>query len=616
MRALVRKELVELRWLLPALWLLLAFAQVATLKRSVLAGSPMVAYQQLVTIMAPLMALLLANRLVVREYMGRTQLFLETLPVGRSQVIAVKWLLGAVLLLLPLAVCFAVTVAAARGQVLITPHYVALVAIRSFSFVLLVYSLAFAIGLTGRYRFLVWGVLFMCVVVAETQWQLAVSKWPPFFLVQESMVYERKLLPLNAVLITCGAALALVAATFALALAAQGSLVVALSRRMTAREKAGVTIAILALLTVVSIVDVRKEKPVFVLQDAVQSENGPVVAVGESGDDEAGRNLANTLSADLAHLHKYLALAQEPTLSVLPDDALDADVFQRAALPSADGVVVRAAFGSEQFDRDAFRAYALAAWLAWHTRERAGMEERRWLLDGFAQWMALRGRPERHETMALRAALAARLLQQQKISIDGALHRWLGVREQLGTCLSDALAWRMVSSMAQQMGAPQFQSFSRALLAVRPAPDARASLFEPGLERLLANAKAPGVAALATRFEGVIAAEQTRLAAKLQQLALPSASFKALPMEGSVYEVHYLVGKAGSAPAPFAVRYAELGPWDAALQGEKLARVDSERSGVLPASFERGARLFTAVDMREPQLGCNVRLAAQRWEVR
>ncbi len=616
MRALVLKELRELRWLLPALWLLLALAHAALLVQSKLSGSPMVAYQELVRVLFPLMALWLANRLVVREYMGRTQLFLETLPISRSQVIAVKWLLGAALLLLPMAVCLAVTVAAARSQVLLTPHYVALVAIRSASFMLFAYALAFAIGLTGRYRYVIWGVMAVSCFVAAGQWQQAPAQWPPFFLVQESMVFERLQLPVRAVLITCGAALALVATTFALALSAQGSLVVALSRRMTPREKAGVTIAILVLIAILSVLDGRKAKPPFVLKRASHSEQGPPVAVGAGGNPDGEQLLADQLSADLQQLHDYLALPVAPALSALPDGALDGDVFQSAELSRVDGVVVRAAFNSEQFDRAAFRAYALSAWLHWYTLERAASEDRRWLLDGFAQWLVARELPQQQEKLALRAAFAARLLQQRHTGIDGALRAWLGVREQLGTCLSDALAWRMTTSLAQQMGAARFQALSRAVLAVRPPGGAQAALFEPGFAQMLARAQAPDLAALARQFDAVLRAEQARLAPSLDQIAVPPVSFKALPMEGSAYEVHYLVGKAGAEQPPFSVRYAELDPWDAELAVEELARVDSTHSGVLPASYARGARLFTAVERREALLGCSVRLAAQRWELR
>ncbi|MES2316865.1 MAG: ABC transporter permease subunit [Pseudomonadota bacterium] len=609
MRALLRKELRESRWMLLALWLVLALAQFATLKQSTMEGSPMAAYRQLVSFMAPIMALLLVNRMVVREYMGRTQLFLETLPVSRTQVIAVKWLLGAALLLVPMAICLVVTLLAARSQVTLTPHYIALVTVRSMSFMLLFYALAFAVGLTGRYRYLIWGVLAFGSIIGASQWQLMPAQWAPFYLIQDSMVYERLHLPLRQVLITCGAALALIAATFALALSAQGSLVVALSRRMSPREKAGATIAVLGLLTMVSVFDVRKEKPVFVLKRASHSERAPVVAVGGASN-PAAQDLANRLSADLADLQTYLALPQAPSLSVLPDAALDADVFQRGGLPDADGVVVRAAFSSEQFDLDGFRAYALGAWLHWHTRERAGKEDRRWLLDGLVQWMAARDLPQQQEKLALRAAYAARLLKERHVGIDGALHQWLAAREQLGNCLGNALAWRMVSALEQQVGAAKFQALARAL-AVRPPADARATLFEPGIAQMLAQAGAPDMATLARQFDKVIYADQTRLA----QFALPAAAFKALPMEGSTFEVQYMVGKAGVDGAPFSVRYAELDPWDGELPIAALARVDATRSGVLPASYARGTRLFTAVERREELLGCTVRLAAQRWVV-
>ncbi len=426
MLSLLKKELREHRWMLLAMLFLLAAGQVFTLIDAESRGSPMVAYQKLVALLAPLLALLLASRLVVREYMGRTQLFLETLPVSRAQVIALKWLLGAALLLLAMAACLGVTLLAARGQVVLTPHYVALVAIRSASFIFFAYALAFAVGLAGRYRYLIWGLLVLGVYLADNAGQVASSQWPPFHLVQESMVYERLQLPLEAVLITCALAAALVAATFALALSAQGSLVVALSRRMTPREKSGATISILVLLMAFSVIELRKPKPAFELQDAVRSEAGPAVAVGLAGSPSEALKLANLLSSDLARVQAFLALPHAPALAALPDDTLDGDAFQRAALTDADGVVVRAAFTHSQFDREAFRAYALASWMGWYSRGSSVREERRWLLDGTAQWLIARDLPRQQEKLALRAAFAARLLQARRHWAPAWAMRWPG----------------------------------------------------------------------------------------------------------------------------------------------------------------------------------------------
>ncbi|QNA87999.1 hypothetical protein G4G28_05015 [Massilia sp. Dwa41.01b] len=126
-------------------------------------------------------------------------------------------------------------------------------------------------------------------------------------------------------------------------------------------------------------------------------------------------------------------------------------------LPNADGVVVRAAFTSDSFDREGFRAYALASWMEWYSHGRAAEESRRWLLDGTAQWLVARDLPQQQDKLALRAAFAARLLQARGRGAERAVHAWLSVREELGPCLADALAWRMVASLAQQMGEPRFR---------------------------------------------------------------------------------------------------------------------------------------------------------------
>jgi len=615
MRALFYKELREHRWVLLAMLLLLALGQALMLKGARMLGSPMAAFQQILTAMAPLMALVLANRLVVREYMGRTQLFLETLPVSRNQVLAIKWLLGMTLLLLAMAACFGATLFFARGKVVLTPHYVALVAIRSASFVFLCYALAFAVGLTGRYRYFIWSVLLVCIITANSSGQTDIANWPPFYLVQESMVYERINLPLSAVLITCAIAAALVVATFALALSTEGSLVVALSRRMSPREQSAVTISSLVLVMAISIIEARKPKPPFKLAHAVRSTSGPAVAVGIAGPAAQARQLADVLSSDLARMQAFLGLRSVPALTALPDDALDGDAFQRAVLPNADGVVVRASFTNSAFDREGFRAYALASWMQWHSRGAAAEESRRWLLDGAAQWLVARDLPQQQEKLALRAAFAARLLQAGPDGARRAVHEWLGVREELGPCLADALAWRMAASLAQQMGEPRFQALSRSLLAERPPGDARASLLDPGVGQLLAQAGAPDQAMLTQQFDRLFGAEQARLAGTLGRIVIPRTSFTAQRMAGKAFEVHYQVGSSAGDVAPFSVLYAALGPWDGEIPAETLARVDSVRSGVLPASFARGTRLFTAVERREALLGCSVRLAARRWDV-
>jgi hypothetical protein len=64
------------------------------------------------------------------------------------------------------------------------------------------------------------------------------------------------------------------------------------------------------------------------------------------------------------------------------------------------------------------------------------------------------------------------------------------------------------------------------------------------------------------------------------------------------------------------VLYRGLRPWTGELDRDDLARFDTTGAGVLPFTFTKGERLFTAFEVFEPALRCNVRLRAERWEAR
>lgn len=618
MRALLLKELREHRWVLLALWITCGIGLAGFVYTAKDSGSPIVAYRGLVCLLGVLSILTLVNRLVVREYAGRTQLFLETLPVNRLQVIATKWLTGAALLAIPMTIGFAVILHIAFDRVLLNPRFIELMALRSATFLLFAYSLAFLIALTGRYRFVLWGALFLCTYSIDNFAQLPVERWPPFALIAESMAYERIALPLRDLIITNLLAVFLVAATFVLSLASEGALVLALSRKMSPRERVIVTVAVLALVSLLSQIDERKPRPAFTLHDAITSGNGPTrvaIAHADKVSELAAKTLADKMFADLQELQQYLSMSVLPGMFVLPDASIDSDVFLRATLPSSDGVVVRGAVGAEHFDPEAFRAYAIDQALEWYTHGRSQREERRWFSDGFTQWWIARTSAARREQLTERAAQAARMLNLERDpGLERRLRYWLAAREQLGDCLGDALAWRGVALLAQQLGPAGFRQLSTAVLGIRLPNDVRTPLLETSFDDAWRHAAAPA-------FQGFAADLRAQLLADLGSRAITDTlqpepvAFQAATMGGGILEVHYGVGANGAAHAPFAVRYAEIGAWQPELERDSLSRVDATRSGVLPRSFQRGTLLFTAIEMRNEHLGCDLRLGARRWEL-
>ena len=92
--ALVRKELREHGWVIALALVLYALSLAGMLKQAEELGGRFVALTRHARSLGPLIAVLLANRLFAREYSGHTQLFLETLPIGRARVFWTKWMLG------------------------------------------------------------------------------------------------------------------------------------------------------------------------------------------------------------------------------------------------------------------------------------------------------------------------------------------------------------------------------------------------------------------------------------------------------------------------------------------------------------------------------------------
>jgi hypothetical protein len=145
--------------------------------------------------------------------------------------------------------------------------------------------------------------------------------------------------------------------------------------------------------------------------------------------------------------------------------------------------------------------------------------------------------------------------------------------------------------------------------------DARAAFFESTFNNAWRHADAPAFPTFADGLRAALQADQVRAAATPDAIVQAPVIFQAAAMRGSAFEVHYRLGEINAVNPPFAVRYAEIGPWQPELDRESLARVDATRSGVLPRSFQRGAIIFTAIELRDTHLSCTLRLGARRWEL-
>jgi len=101
----------------------------------------------------------LANRLLVREYTGSTQFFLETLPIGRARAFATKWMLGGACMLLAASLGWLATLwFIRRTEVLATSDAVGPL-LCAVTFCVTVWSFAALAAMLGRYRYIAWGAV-------------------------------------------------------------------------------------------------------------------------------------------------------------------------------------------------------------------------------------------------------------------------------------------------------------------------------------------------------------------------------------------------------------------------------------------------------------------------
>jgi hypothetical protein len=549
-------------------------------------------------------AMIAANRLFVREYASRTQLFLEVLPIGRARVFTTKWLLGLGWLVFMNVSAFSITLRQKRAEEVIGWSDAWPVLVATLAFITAVWSFAAMAGMLGRHRYTAWIALITLLAVTLEAGGLATDEIPVLRLLGQHVAMGR-IASFRAVLEALGVSVVFTAAAAALALVGSGAMASALSRRMTARERVFMLVSVFAAGFLYQTLKDQRSKPVFVMKDAVYAHSNYAffgVMTTLSFDKERAQALAHVLRSDvedlLAALRYPLGAIKEHTFRgvfVLPQEGLDRFVLERAALGARDGIVLRV---SPEVPRDLLRMEVLHALIGDTTEQRASKEDRHALLDGFSAYWALRDDAEGRERWWLRAA-ASRL----PIS-TATLLRWDETGEQLGDCMASSLAFAVVDTLAQQLGEARLIALMAKVFAV-PHDDLRV-LFETTPRAHLARA---GV-----RWKALAAkAEKARLvvrAARSDELDMrPVLSARIAVVHDKQSGVRVTAALDGE--PSYRVLYTELPIWARGAHG--FSRFDARAPKVtLPISPRRGTRMFVAIEVQDVLLDCPVRVRAER----
>ena len=543
--------------------------------------------------MGSVSALVTANRLFAREYSGKTQLFLEVLPITRARVLATKWLTGAGFVGGLIALAWFITLTFMRQVEVITrgDAFRALLAVQAFT--LAVWSFSAMAGMLGRYRYVAWMTLFFFYVYLQQLASVPPTEAPVLRLLGDASAMARTPVSPRALLEVAAVILGSIIATAVLGLRGSGSMASALAQRMTGRERAFVIAASLMSLFVTSRLKEERELPAFELEKATRSSSSRgVVGVMTTDDvsEEAARALGEPVSGDVDSLANALALEKVPPIFILPQRGLMPTVIQRAELEGTNGIVVR---GGPDVDVAVLRARVIHELLKDSTDFRGLKEDRHALLDGFSVWWTVRKEP------ALRARWWRWAAASRVALSESSVTRWNETTEQLGDCISSALAFAMVDTLAETAGEERTIAIARALFS-KENSNVVSVLFEKRPAALLREAGTdwPTLTARTEARRRAIKDEQTPATAQLVVLD-----------GGDGPEV---VARVTGVPR-WQVLYGSLGPWSRSQ--ENLRRLDARGSEArLPLTLARGERLLAVVEHDDPALGCPVRLEARRLE--
>jgi len=412
----------------------------------------------------PLVSLIVGNRLVVREYLAGTRLFVEALPVGGTWPLVLKYLLGAGYLTVLVAVLVLLAARAAGLADDATPAYVLSLGGKALVVALLYWSVVFCFSLCGHLRVILYLATIGLVLFVAWWPGIDQTRFSPFALLDAQLfVFERDLLPWRDILGTLALAAAFTIAGFALSRVGEGSVAERLAKPMTRRDHAALGVLLVGGAIVASVLVDRREREsiAFTSEATLRSSVPPVSVFHVDGSYRASaeRRLARTVES-IAELQAVLGVTSVPVVRLSLAPELEPHDVQYSTL---DDVLVRANWlAHDDFDDAVLDAVVLHGVLGSLSGERAMFEPYHWVLDGLSRWWAERsheGARDAHEAELLARAIFT--LARAEGS-DDLIDDWQLLADRFAYPSAEAIAWSAMRYLEIERGEETVLTLARA----------------------------------------------------------------------------------------------------------------------------------------------------------
>jgi len=445
-------------------------------------GTPFAALRFLLLTFVPLACLVLGQALIDSEYQHKTQLFLEGLPLPRWRMIAIKYGLGLSLMLAAVAVVLAFAWRRSLVADAVTPRFLLLLALRSVCYVWFMWSLCFAHGFMGRYRFLFGVIAFVIIKSSIIIQYLNFGVIGPFELIGDRFAYERYLVPVTQLAVTAAYALFWTVTGLMLGLARDATISTALAQRMSSREKMLLTFGVVAGVLVLGGYAERSKTPSPVLlPGAVETTRGGVqvaasAAVDQPTEEEnaALDRVARRVADELSVVAVFLRCEKMPPVFIIHRRDLKPGTLEDGGIKKEQGVMVRANLTAKEFKMDTLLRWIVYEALARKSLGRLNLERNAWVLDGFTNWWLTHRVSLGEDSDELRAAIKA--MPQDFSAHD--LDRWLTLRQNAGKEEGRELAATGLRVLASRHGDEACRDFLVSVLGAEVKKDPRAWLCD------------------------------------------------------------------------------------------------------------------------------------------
>ncbi len=586
-------------------------------------GSYLMAFRAFMMLGFPFGAVYLGYRFISREYTGKTQFFLEALPVSRFQVLLAKLQVSLLFNLLPTLLAFGICLVVAGSQEVLGLQHGFFMLMRALAYMLFFHTGALAVGFLGRYRIagLISMVLTLIAIDMYSEINL-VESGPLSLIYDERFCFERQILPVADLLSALGGAGFFMAVCFLMVLTREGSMAAMLAEKMSHREKVFVACMVIGCIAVLITLDERNLPEPFELKNSiVASGEGPAVSIAASGlaNERDLAELSNWVQGELEKVRAYLGMkSMTPVFLTLRGD-LDPGVFELGNLEGAVGLMVRLRYDPEEFQLDKLMIWLIPHALTHATEGRVLLEKNRWLLDGFAHFISLKDAGYVPENLVMQAMYGA----PDDLSMD-TLDNWLLFREKVGVEVARGVAWHGLRTFEKLAGENACKQLLRSKLGL---DDKR--YFHATIQEFKRPLKKEMRLVSGIKYESFIEAWREELNGLHRQFpeilkGVPhlKGELKSVALSEGHRRLEFRLIKTQGLELARRVsfRYLPLGLHDEEIKPEQVRAEEMTVSKMLewrklPNTFSRGTRFAWAISMRSEILECDITTGWTRLEL-